>query len=326
MSDPLVSVHMITYNHAPYISRAIEGVLKQKTSFPFDLVIGEDCSTDGTLEIVLDYCKKYPKLVRVVTSEQNVGMKKNNWRTLRKCLGKYIAWCEGDDYWHRDDKLQIQIDFLEKNPEYGLVSSDYDRVDLKEKEKIRSFRRYSGKNKQEFSIYDIISGEDYLITCTVEARKELVLRVIEADEYLHLDEHFKMGDTQLWAEISLLSKIHCLDDSLATYQILEESATQSNNLLKKLEFWISNSEMCMYICNKHGLPNMIRRQHEKNWINKSLKLAYYGNRLELANCVKKKYPLLSLNNYIWYLGAKYSLAGLLVNFFVNQIKPILKKI
>lgn len=76
MPEPLVSVKMITYNHAPYIAQAIEGVLMQKTNFLFELVIGEDCSTDGTREIVFEYQKKYPDIIRVITSEHNVGVKK----------------------------------------------------------------------------------------------------------------------------------------------------------------------------------------------------------------------------------------------------------
>src|SRR5512137_2891725 len=112
MSEPLVSVSMLTYNHAPYIAQAIEGVLRQKTNFAFELVIGEDCSTDGTREIVLAYAAEFPRVIRVITSERNVGSTKNSWRTFRACVGKYIAWCEGDDYWHDMGKLQLQFDYL----------------------------------------------------------------------------------------------------------------------------------------------------------------------------------------------------------------------
>jgi glycosyltransferase involved in cell wall biosynthesis len=119
MSEPLVSVHMITYNHAPYISQAIEGVLMQKTNFPFELVIGEDCSTDGTQEIVFDYARTYPDIIRVITSNNNVGMHENSTRTQQACRGKYIAYCEGDDFWNLPEKLQIQINLLEANSEYS---------------------------------------------------------------------------------------------------------------------------------------------------------------------------------------------------------------
>jgi glycosyltransferase involved in cell wall biosynthesis len=109
---PLVSVKTITYNHAPYIRRCIEGVLMQKTTFPFELVIGEDCSTDGTREIVLDYAKKYPEIIRVITSESNVGAKENSIRTNLACQGEYIAFCEGDDYWIDPLKLQKQYEAI----------------------------------------------------------------------------------------------------------------------------------------------------------------------------------------------------------------------
>ena len=127
MTEPLISVGMITFNHAPYIARAIEGVVKQSTGVSFELVIGEDCSTDGTRDLVIEYQKKYRDIIRVVTSETNVGMRNNAMRTIMACRGKYIAFCEGDDYWHRSDKLQKQIAYLETHSECGLVHSDYDR-------------------------------------------------------------------------------------------------------------------------------------------------------------------------------------------------------
>ena len=118
--EPLVSIEIITYNHAPFIRQCIEGVLMQKTTFPYELVIGEDCSTDGTREIVLDYAQKYPEIIRVITSESNVGAFENEKRAYFACRGKYIAICEGDDYWTDPDKLQKQVDFLEEHPDYSM--------------------------------------------------------------------------------------------------------------------------------------------------------------------------------------------------------------
>ena len=89
VKEPLVSVKMITYNHASYIGQAIEGVVGQKTTFPFELVIGEDCSTDGTREIVFEYQKKFPDIIRVITSDKNVGGKKNS-RRVTKLVGANI--------------------------------------------------------------------------------------------------------------------------------------------------------------------------------------------------------------------------------------------
>ena len=117
-----VSICMITYNHENYIAKAIEGVLKQKTNFDFELIIGEDCSTDSTKEIVEKYKNQYPEKIKIITSERKVGMILNLIRTLESCRGKYIAFCEGDDYWTDTSKLQKQVDFLESNPDFAMCS------------------------------------------------------------------------------------------------------------------------------------------------------------------------------------------------------------
>ena len=117
---PLVSIRTSTYNHGPYIKQCIEGVLMQKTNFPFEYIIGEDCSTDETREIVFDYAKRYPNIIRVITANYNVGSKANGRRCINACRGKYMAICEGDDYWTDPLKLQKQVDFLEENKEYVM--------------------------------------------------------------------------------------------------------------------------------------------------------------------------------------------------------------
>ena len=111
---PLVSINTITYNHAPYIRQCIEGVLMQKTTFPFELLIGEDCSTDGTRGIVLEYAQKYPEIIRMITSEFNVGAAENIKRTNNACRGEFVAFCEGDDCWIDPLKLQKQYEALNK--------------------------------------------------------------------------------------------------------------------------------------------------------------------------------------------------------------------
>ncbi|WP_282039410.1 glycosyltransferase family 2 protein [Saccharicrinis aurantiacus] len=121
-NTPMVSVCMITYNHEAYIGEAIEGVLMQKANFPFKLIIGEDHSTDNTRAICEKYAAKHPDVIELLPKEEiNLGMMPNFIKTLKVCKGKYIALCEGDDYWIDENKLQMQVDFLEENEEYSLV-------------------------------------------------------------------------------------------------------------------------------------------------------------------------------------------------------------
>lgn len=125
--DLMVSICCTTYNHKPFITQAIESFLMQQTNFQFEIVIGNDCSTDGTAEILQSYKEKYPEKINLMPSKKNVGAHQNMINTNKACKGKYIALCEGDDYWTDAHKLQKQVDFLENNPEY-IMCCHYTRV------------------------------------------------------------------------------------------------------------------------------------------------------------------------------------------------------
>ncbi len=112
--DIKVNVCVITYNHEEFIEKALASILNQKADFDFDIVIGDDCSSDKTKEIILKYKQRYPDLIRILFSEKNIGMRENFLRSLKACKGKYIAILEGDDYWTDEYKLQKQFDYLEK--------------------------------------------------------------------------------------------------------------------------------------------------------------------------------------------------------------------
>jgi glycosyltransferase involved in cell wall biosynthesis len=118
--EPLATICCVTYKHERYISAAIEGFLIQRTNFPFEIIIGEDCSPDDTLKIVRSYEASYPSLIKVVTGPTNVGMNRNNSRVREQASGSYIALCDGDDYWTDPTKLQKEVDFLRHNPTYAL--------------------------------------------------------------------------------------------------------------------------------------------------------------------------------------------------------------
>lgn len=123
---PLVSVVMTTYNHAKWIRQAIEGVLDQKTDFEYELIIGDDASTDGTTDICREYQRKYPDKVRVLWSAENVySISGNNRRCYWRCRGEFVALCEGDDYWTDPAKLQKQMDLIHRHDAMGCVAYNW---------------------------------------------------------------------------------------------------------------------------------------------------------------------------------------------------------
>lgn len=128
--QPVVSVLMLTYNHAPYLAEAIDGVLMQQTDFPIELLIGEDCSTDDTREIALRYQREHPGLIRVITANRNIGMHENFRRIFRASRGEFVALCEGDDYWIEPGKLQNQVDLLRARRDVTAVYTNFATSDL----------------------------------------------------------------------------------------------------------------------------------------------------------------------------------------------------
>ncbi|MBL8356229.1 MAG: glycosyltransferase [Delftia acidovorans] len=121
---PMVSILCLAYNHEKFLSQALDSFLMQRTDFSFEIVVGEDCSQDGTAEILSDYAERFPGKIHAIFNTSNIGMIQNAMRTHELCRGKYIASCEGDDYWTDPEKLQKQVDFLEKNPDYVLCFHD----------------------------------------------------------------------------------------------------------------------------------------------------------------------------------------------------------
>lgn len=123
MNKPLVSICCVTYNHAPFIRQCLDGFLMQK-GVDFEILIHDDCSTDGTTEIIREYAEKYPDLIFPLYETENQfckpGRESMDFYNYRRAQGKYIALCEGDDYWTDPLKLQKQVEFMEANPDYSV--------------------------------------------------------------------------------------------------------------------------------------------------------------------------------------------------------------
>lgn len=119
-NDIMVSIFCITYNHSKFIAKALDGFLMQQCNFKTEIIIGDDCSTDGTDKIIDDYVARYPGRITRLKAPQNIGATQNVIRVALETKGKYVATCDGDDYWTDPYKLQKQVDFLENNPDYVM--------------------------------------------------------------------------------------------------------------------------------------------------------------------------------------------------------------
>ena len=123
MDQPLLSVSLITYNQAKFIRQCLDGIMMQRTTFPIEILVHDDASTDGTQDIIKEYTARYPGLINPILQTENQyskGVKIDMEFNYRRARGKYIATCEGDDFWTNPDKLQRQVDILEKHPDYSM--------------------------------------------------------------------------------------------------------------------------------------------------------------------------------------------------------------
>lgn len=151
---PLLTVWITTYNHENFIAEALESVLNQQTSFAFDIVLGEDCSTDRTRQIVIAYANKYPEKIRLYLPEKNLGMIEMFRRTYEMCTARYIALLDGDDYWIDPLKLQKQVDLLETDPNISFCFHKVKYYNEKSK------RLYERKEPDKYSAGSVLSHED----------------------------------------------------------------------------------------------------------------------------------------------------------------------
>jgi glycosyltransferase involved in cell wall biosynthesis len=166
-----VSVPMLTYNHEKYIAQAIEGVLNQQVNFEYEIVIGEDCSTDKTREIVVDFQKRHPERIRLLLPEKNLGPMKNLLQTFDACKGEYLAGVEGDDYWTSPDKLQKQVDYLDSHPECALCHHNV--IELYENGG-REPHPHHPPGQKEVSTLDDLWEMNFMATCSVMLRRDPV--------------------------------------------------------------------------------------------------------------------------------------------------------
>ena len=230
---PVVSVHMLAYNHEPYIRQAIEGVMMQKTDFVFELVIGEDCSQDKTREICFEYQKQYPDKIRVLWWHENVSKFGGNGRRVTaRCRGEFIALCEGDDYWIDPLKLQKQVDVMRKYPSVGYCISDAKvKCEIpRDHPRLKHFviKKWYDDNSFDFDMGNYKPGfvprEEFWLnrryyprTATVLFRKSM-FDVLKA-RFEIFQWELKIGDALLWNAFPLVSDAHYLKDCTAVYRL-----------------------------------------------------------------------------------------------------------
>jgi glycosyltransferase involved in cell wall biosynthesis len=238
---PLVSVSVTTYQHEDYIAQTLDSIISQTTDFPFEILLGEDCSNDDTRNICLDYARKYPQLIRLILHDRTEVIEINgrptgryNWLTnLQSARGTYLALCEGDDYWNDPSKLQKQVDFLANHQDYSLSYHDCCTVDPAGKTIQETLL---GNRGRDLSQTDLIRGRRVPTLTAMFRRQDVLdlppvfLGVLNADTFIfaHLGQKgagkfqseiqpaaYRIHSGGIWSSATVLKKA---EDLIGTFR------------------------------------------------------------------------------------------------------------
>jgi glycosyltransferase involved in cell wall biosynthesis len=218
MPNPLVSVCVITYNHLSYIRQSLESVAMQKINFDMELIIADDCSKDGTSQVVENFLETYKGTVNYLKREKNFGAADNFIDMLSRAKGKYVAYMEGDDYWSNPEKLQMQIDFLEKNQSISL--SSHNSIILNKDGSTLLFnrdKRYSSGPHD--AIY---TAEDYIVRDFFHS-SAIVYRKSALPDFPDWYKNSFGGDYFLVLFLGMHGDFHYINEPLSVYRIHDNS-------------------------------------------------------------------------------------------------------
>lgn len=240
----MVSIRCLVYNHEPYIRQCLDGFVMQKTNFRFEAIVHDDASTDGTATIIHEYVKKYPDIIKPIYEKENQYSKHDG--SLKKVVdarmqGKYVALCEGDDYWIDPLKLQKEYDYLEAHPNKALVYTDCDVFFHKEKKRFYSVF-HSGFLRNGNDYKDFVLNGNYLAPCSWLCRGKLYdisIPPFVTDSTLFISLYSFENDL-----------IGYIDDVTCTYRIIHGSASHSNDIEKRYHYFKGVLETYKYYIEK----------------------------------------------------------------------------
>lgn len=251
----LVAIQCFTYNHENYIEDCLNGFVIQKTNFNFVAIVHDDASTDNTADIIRKYEKKYPNIIHGIYETENQYSKGNvilNRIMNDACIAtgaKYIAICEGDDFWTDPLKLQKQVDYMELHDNYSMCCTAFTQTfDYNE-----SSRSEVLLDIDEITIDNILLGL-WIGTLTVVFRKDLIL------DFTPPFEDLPFGDLPMWCHFAMRGKIKYIKDITANYRSLSESACHSKDLKKQVMFDLSVMRVIEYYAQKSGKIDLIKNR------------------------------------------------------------------
>lgn len=290
---PKVSIVCITYNHGDYIGKAIEGFLMQKTNFPYEILIHDDASTDNTAEVIKSYEVRFPDIIKPIYQTENQyskGIKIIPTYLFPKAKGEYVAICEGDDFWTDENKLQIQVDYMDKHKDCSITFHHADEISLVDN-KVRKGAPFLWSTKVDLNRFN--KRRTIIETCTLVCRKSCLM---ELPEYYY---NSPVGDLPL--ELFLLSKGYgyYFNKNMATHLFMVPGSWSQRNSDRTIESYISNMEERIRLYEE--FDKTTKKAHNKMVMAEISRYRYYIALKEDNIQEAKRYRKLCRTNFKAYL-------------------------
>ena len=305
------------YNQEKYVRQTMDCILAQQCSYPFEIVIGDDASTDNTRTILEEYQQQHPDIIRILPKAPNKGVLRNYADVVKACTGKYIAFCHCDDYWHDPLKLQKQVDFLEANPDYGLVHTDADFYMEQSDSMLHGYHAKTHPNMPEGDVFEALLLSKFSITTPTALYTKAAM-----DKYVDFDEFERAGflyeDLPTWLALSYHVKFKFLSDATSIYRVIENSHSHPKNGDRKLYLLQGHYNMKKHFIRKFNVPADVNRAFEVQFNQQKFQLAYKWRKYREAS---EAYAVLKKENLV-SLKLRLKLLFVQVPFFHKTVKSI----
>lgn len=246
--NPQVSIIIPSYNRADTVGETIESILAQQCKFDYEIIIGDDCSTDNAREVLQQYADKNPDIIHLIFHEHNVGLGANWALCVKASNGKYICNCDNDDYWHNNKKLQLQVEYMESHPECGMVYTNH-RTHNRTTGDIRDCTGYieEGTSYCPTQQLAFFHGHNSFCNATVMYRAETLKRHVPLDDFV--SRQFYLQDWTCWTILSAYTHFDKMEISTATFGVETESITRPLSYEKLQCRFDKELDGYKYICN-----------------------------------------------------------------------------
>lgn len=238
----LISIIIPSYNRANTVGFTIDSIIAQKVDADIEIVIGDDCSTDNAREVLSQYKEKYPDVIRLFFWEKNLGLGANWASCVKECKGKYICNCDNDDYWHNPNKLQLQLDYMESNPQSNVLITNH----RKHNRDTGEITEHIAKIDRTIPIQKAMWGGSDFCNATIMYRADFMKKHLDLDEFIN--RRLSLQDWPAWVILAAYTDFDILPISTATFGVETVSITRPDTYERLERRYKGDAIVYEYLC------------------------------------------------------------------------------